>query len=122
VEIYGLILGTGAASVVGAALAILVFFRRSLRRFALALFATPALSFPALILIRWTVLDNAPICGPDPEWDHCPSNLANAEGWIAWIVCAIAIAFGSYWAQRVIVTAVGLWMDSKPRSVFASEK
>ena len=122
VEIYGLVIFTSVAAMVSLAVACLVMFFRNMRRFALAALITPPAAVFALILCRWAVLDSGPVCGPDPEWNRCPSTTASVTGWVVWIVGSIAIAAGAFLLQRVLEAAMNLLFDSEPMTLFNRNK
>lgn len=116
-EDFGLIMYTLGSLGVSSVLALAALLFRRLRRFSLAIFSTPPAAAILFFLTRWTVIDNSPICGPDPEWNRCPSTQANMLGWSAWVLGIIAIAVAAYWAQRAIQAAIALWFYTKPISI-----
>jgi hypothetical protein len=75
-EIVGLILGCLKFGVAGIILSAILIPMPKFRRFALSAAILPASSYFLLIILSWLVLDRSPICGPDPEWDRCPSHVA----------------------------------------------
>src|SRR5271170_4977495 len=113
-EMYSLIFLTAGAAVASILLAAIAVAIRPLRRFTLAALALPAISLPLALIIRWSVLDSGAVCGPNPEWDRCPTATASLFGWVVWIAGTIAIGIGAYWAQRGIQAAIHLWFDSEP--------
>jgi hypothetical protein len=117
-EDYGLILYTLCCLGISSVLSLIALIFRPLRRFSLAVFSTPPAVAVLLFFTRWSVIDNSRVCGPDPEWDRCPSTYANIMGWVAWVIGIIVVAVAAYWAQKVIQAAIGLWFDSRPLSLF----
>lgn len=122
VEIYGLVIFTSVAAMVSLAVAYVAMFSRTMRRFALSILITPPTAVVTLILCRWAVLDSGPVCGPDPEWNRCPSTMASVTGWVVWIVGSIAIAAGAFLLQRVLEAAMNLLFDSEPMTLFNRNK
>lgn len=118
-EDYGLTLYTLGCFGISSVLALIALIFRPLRRFSLAVFSAPPAAASLLFLTRWSVIDNSQVCGPDPEWDRCPSTYANTMGLIAWVIGIIVVAVAAYLVQKVIQAAIGLWFDSKPLSLFS---
>jgi hypothetical protein len=116
-EDFGLILYTLASLGISSVLALITLIFRPLRRFSLAVFSTPPAAAVLLFITRWSVIDNSRVCGPNPEWDRCPTTAADVMGWVAWTIGVIAVPVAAYWLQRVIQAAIGLWFDSKPKSM-----
>jgi hypothetical protein len=98
-ELIGFALLTSVTIALSTALAFILGLIPAFRRYVLTTLITPPVGIVSLILIRWTILDKAPVCGPDPEWDHCPSGTANIVGWAIWIVLVCVIATSSFWIQ-----------------------
>lgn len=120
-ESYGLIIGVFCALAASSVLAIIALALRSLRKFVLAIGATPPAAVFLFFTTRWLALDYTPGCEAEvPDFQRCPSPSASISGWIAFIVCLVAVAVAAYWAQRVIQAVVGLWFDSKPQSIASS--
>lgn len=118
-EDYGLILYTLGCFGISSVLALIALLFRPWRPFSLSVFSTPPEAAVLLFLTRRSVIDSSPVCGPDPEWDRCPSTSANIVGWAAWAIGIIVVAVAAYWVQRVIQAAIGLWFDSRPLSLFS---
>jgi len=116
-EDYALILFTLGCFGISSVLALITLMFSRLRRFSLAIFSTPPAAAVLFFLTRWTVIDSSPVCGPDIEWDRCPSTQADTLGWLAWGLGIITVGVGAYWLQRVIQAAIALWFDSKPLSI-----
>jgi hypothetical protein len=113
-EDFGLILFTLGSLGVSSVLALVALLFRRLRRFSLAIFSTPPAAAILFFLSRWTVIDNSHVCGPNIEWDRCPSIQANMLGWLVWVLGIITVAVAANWAQRVIQAAITLLFDTKP--------
>jgi hypothetical protein len=122
VELMGMALCVIAAGACSSGLAILALgFRRS-RRFVLAILLTPPIAVILLYLCSWSVLDSGAVCGPNPEWDRCPSDTARIAGWSIWAGATVVTACGAYWAQKVLKGAIALWFDSAPMSIFRNRR
>jgi hypothetical protein len=118
-ELIGQAIYTALALGASTLVALFALLFRPLRRFIFAIVLTPPVSVFFLFLCRWVVIDNAPVCGTNPEWDRCPSATSNWLGWTVWLVGTVAIGIGAYWAQRAVQAAIRLWFDSKPMSLFS---
>jgi len=80
----------------GICLAFGCWFVPKLQRFALPIAIVPAPSILLLTLSSWYVLDRAPICGPDPEWDRCvsaPNRIISLAVWLAGTSLMASAAF-----------------------------
>ena len=118
VELIGMALFTIVAGAFAIGLAILAMrFRRS-RPYALAILVTPPIAVILLFLCGWSILDSGTVCGPDPEWDRCPTTLARILGWSIWVASTMVTAYGAFWAQKVLKAAISLWFDSPLMSIF----
>ena len=120
-EFFGLAIFTFISLTISLGLALLSLLRPSLRRFALAILATPPAAVTLLFLMGWAINDSGPVCGPDPEWDRCPSFAIRIVGWFAWTVGVLAVAVGAYWGQKVIQAAAYLWSDTKQIKLFKDQ-
>lgn len=116
-ELIGLFIHAVVTFFVALGAALLAIAIRPLHRFALAAFLTPPAAVISLILIRWTVIDSAPVCGPDSEWDRCPSPFSQGAGWVAWLLVTIAVALIGYWAQRLFRERGHLFFQSEPTTI-----
>ncbi len=105
-ELIGLVLMTGVALVCSTVIAVVAWFFRSTRPFSLCLWVVPPIAVISLILIRWAVVDSGPVCGPDPEWDRCPSSIANFVGWAVWLFVVLFTAGSAYLLQRILTASV----------------
>jgi hypothetical protein len=114
-ELIGQALATFEALAIAAGVAIVALIFRPFRRLAPAVFLTPPSSVFLFFVCRWATIDRGAVCGPDPEWDRCPTIFANIAGWIAWGIGTVAIAFGFYWLQQLIRAGFGLWFDSETK-------
>jgi hypothetical protein len=112
-EIIGLLIGCLIFIGVGGILGIVFAFIRALRNFVLAVAIVPTISFFLLITLGWLTLDNAPICGPDPEWDRCPSHIAHIVMWFAWGTATILAVFATIFLQKFLVIS---WQNFKHRN------
>jgi len=120
-EFFGLAIFTLAALLVSLGLGFWALFRPRLRSFALAICATPPLAVAFLFFMGWAVNDSGPVCGPDPEWDRCPTFAVRIAGWVAWTIAVSAVAIGAFWGQKVIQAAANLWADTKPIKLFKDQ-
>jgi len=120
-EIIGLMIMTLTSLAISSALAAVAFLFRLSRRFCLTILATPPFAVASLIMIRWSVLDGGRVCGPDPEWDRCPTVTSSIIGWAVWILGIMIAASAAYLAQRVLQAAYYLFFDRQPISLFGSE-
>jgi hypothetical protein len=100
VELIGLALGCILFASGGAALGLIFAFFRKLRPFILPAVVVPPISFLLLMLSSWWVLDRSPICGPDPEWDRCPSHFARIVQLSVWLAATGFLAAVTTYAQR----------------------
>ena len=113
-ELIGLTLFTTAALACSICAAYLCLIIRPLRRVCLAVLVTPPFAVFSLYMIWWGVNDSAPVCGPDLEWDRCPSNTARILGWTAWLAVVVGSAIASYFLQRVVRTGSSSFLFRKP--------
>jgi hypothetical protein len=121
VEFFGLAIFTLAALIISLGLGFLSLLRPRLRRFALAICTTPPAAVAFLFFVGWAINDSGPVCGPDPEWDRCPSFAIRIAGWLAWTLGIFAVAVGAYWGQKVIEAAITLWFDTKAIKLFKDQ-
>jgi len=84
----------------------------------LAILITPPATVVLFFLCGWSILDSGSVCGPDPEWDRCPTSLARVLGWSIWAAATLLTVIGAYWAQKVLEAAISLWSDSAPIRIF----
>ena len=117
-EFFGMAIFTSTSLIISLGLALISLLRPRLRRFALAILATPSAAVALLFLAGWAINDSGPVCGPDPEWDRCPSFAIQIIGWFAWTITVSAVAICAYWGQKVIQAAAYLWSDSKQIKLF----
>lgn len=101
-------------------LSILALMVRPLRPVALAILLTPPSFVFLFFFMAWTLNDLGPVCGPDPEWDHCPSFATRLLAWAILLLATSITAISAYWAQRVLAAAAHLWADTRPISIFKS--
>jgi hypothetical protein len=112
-EIFGLIWMTGVVLTFSTVLAVMAWIFQRVRSLSLTLWVTPPFAIASLILMRWFVLDSSPVCGPDPEWNRCPSILANSIGLACWLLGVVLIASTAFVVQKVIVIFVNRYLDKK---------
>lgn len=117
-ELIGMTLFAMTAGGLAAAAAAAAMVFRSSRRFALAILATPPVAVILLFLCGWSILDSGPVCGPDPEWDRCPSWQARTLGWSLCAVAILLTAWGASLAQKVLEAAISLWFHRTPTRIF----
>jgi len=102
-EMYGLVFACLKFAAVGIVLSATFALLPKLRRFVLPAAIVPASSYFLLIVFGWWMLDNSPICGPNPEWDRCPSHLAHTAMLSAWVAGTIFTFFAAMFVQKMIV-------------------
>ena len=102
-EIIGLILGFLLFGCVGVALCVVFAFIPNLRRFVLPAAIVPASSYFLLITLGWLVLDHSPVCGPDPEWDRCPSHIVHIAMMFVWLLGTACAFMAAVFLQKVLV-------------------
>jgi len=112
-EIFGLIWITGVALVFSTIFAVILWFYQPTRPFSLSVWTTPPIAVSSLILIRWLILDRSPVCGPDPEWDRCPSARDNAFTWAAWLLLVVLVATVVFVVQKLVTSYVNTHLDRK---------
>ena len=117
-ELMGMALYAIVAGAVAAALAAGAMGFKISRRYALAILVTPPLAVILFFVCGWSILDSGSVCGPNREWDRCPTSLARGLGWSIWVVATLLTAFGAYKAQQVLRAAISLWFDSAPIRIF----
>ena len=110
---------TALACSICAALLCVIF--RPVRRFCLAVLVTPPFAVFSLLFMRWGVNDSAPVCGPNLEWDRCPSITARIIGWTVWLTLVIGLAVTSYFMQRVVRTGASSFLfRNSPTTLFGN--
>ena len=112
-EIIGLIWMTGVALALSTVLTVIAWFFRRTRPFSFALWVTPPFAIASLIMIRWSVLDASRVCGPDPEWDRCPTALASSAGWASWFFIVILIAALAFVTQIAVTNWLNRHIENK---------
>jgi hypothetical protein len=117
-ELIGMALYAIVAGAFATGPAILAMGFRSSRRYAVAILVTPPVAVILFFFCGWSILDSGTVCGPNPEWDRCPTPLARALGWTIWLAFTLLTAYGAYWAQKVLKAALSLWFDSELMSIF----
>jgi hypothetical protein len=118
VEFIGIFCFTALALVISLCIALLFRFIAPLRRFSLAIFLSLPACVVSMFLVGWTVNDKASVCGPNPEWDRCPSTTARVTGWAAWLAITIGAALVGYWGQRAFAVGRSLLFQSEPTTIF----
>ena len=119
-EIVGLAISGAVALCFSLALALTALAFRSLRRFLMMLLITPPTAVLLYYFTAWTLIDNSPLCGPNLEWDHCPSIGARVLAFISLSLAVAVVAFAGFWAQRLFLTRAGLFPDPPATTLFAS--
>lgn len=104
-ELIGLAIMLAGLSVLSLASAAAFMAFRPLRKLALAIALVPPCSYLILVLSRWAALDSGRVCGPDPEWDRCPSTISNFGSLAAWLIGTSVLAFASFQLQAVLLEA-----------------
>ena len=117
-ELIGQALFTLTAIAVSVVLALVSRFLRPLKKFSLAFLTTPPAAVFFFFIFGWAISDSGVVCGPDPEWDRCPSVRARLLGWSVWLVIVLAVAGGSFWIQRRAESLRGLFADRRPVRLF----
>ncbi|HZD51062.1 MAG TPA: hypothetical protein VE178_20145 [Silvibacterium sp.] len=102
-ELIGLALGCVLLAGAGVVLGLVFALVRSLRRFILPAVVVPPTSFLLLMLSSWWLLDRSPICGPDPEWDRCPSHSARIAQLCFWLLATAVLAIVALILQKLAV-------------------
>jgi len=122
-ELIGQAFFTLAALAFSISAAFLCLLIRPFRKFTLAVLVTPPIAVFCFFLMGWIVLDSGPICGPDPEWDRCPTTTIRIIEWICWLGLTTGSAIAAYLAQRVFRTgAASFLFRSSPTTLFQSNK
>jgi len=65
------------------------------------------------MLSSWWLLDRSPICGPDLEWDHCPSHVARIIQLSIWLAATGALVVGATFAQKALRISWGNFVYRK---------
>ena len=120
-ELFGQAIYTGAAIVAAVGLAIISRLIRPLRRFSLAILITPPIAVLFFFICGWTIVDSGTVCGPDPEWDRCPTMVARVLGWSVWLVIVLFVAGGSFWIQRRVESLRGIFAERHPIRLFGKQ-
>ena len=103
-ELIGLMIGAVIAAVGGALIAGIIMIFPKLRRFALAAGVLPGAALAMVFVTSSIVYDHSAVCGPDAEWDRCPSLIAKVVLWSCSLIGTATIVAVSYWVQRECAT------------------
>jgi hypothetical protein len=117
-ELIGQAIFTIIAITISVGLAFVSRFFRPLRKFSLAFLTTPPVAVFSFFICGWGINDSGTVCGPNPEWDRCPSVGARVLGWSAWLGIVLAVAAGSFWIQRRAESVRGLFEERHPFRLF----
>jgi hypothetical protein len=104
-EIIGLMVMCFLLGGIGLIAGVIFMLLPKLRRFALAVTIVPASTYFFLIMLSWYELDKAPICGPDPEWDRCPSHFVRISIWAAMLAEVVLLTIACFYLEKVITLA-----------------
>lgn len=107
--LYAIVAGACAAALAAGAMGFTIS-----RPYALAILLTPPVAVILFFFCGWSILYSGPVCGPDPEWDRCPTSFARVLGWSCWVAATLLTAFGAYWTQKILEAAISLRSRSAP--------
>jgi hypothetical protein len=67
------------------------------------------------MLSSWWLLDRSPVCGPDLEWDRCPSHLARVVQLSAWLAMTGILVIATRYAQKIVENSWENFVHRKSR-------